>query len=576
MSFRYLILAAMFVVGFVILKNWSEFSDQQRLQDQLANNTSQAAMQIDNSGDIPTVSQNKNTLPENIASANNEGVVSVETDVLTVKISPQGDLVFVSLKNHKQNLKALEGAGDNQFVILEQGKKRNYIMQSGLVGKNGTDTQDARATYKTELTNYELQPGQDKLEVNLVHTQKNGAVITKQYVFRPNDYLIDVNYIVDNKSSQPWQGVFYGQIKRDGSEDPSMGMGGLGLQPFLGIATTTDETRFEKFDFGDIDKSIEKGKPFTQKKSDAWIAMIQHYFLSAWIAPKGVDYDYAALKTSNGEYLARLTSPSVQVNPKETNTFNSQFYVGPKDQYRLEKVAKGIDLSVDYSFLWWVAQPLYRLLNFFATGRIHMFGIDKQVFPGVGNWGIAIILLTLLVKALFFKLNQKAYGSMARMKKFAPKMQSIKEQYPDDRQKQSQAMMALYKKEKINPMGGCLPMLVQMPVFLALYWVLMESVELRHAPFFGWIQDLSARDPWFILPIIMGASMWFQQKLNPTPADPMQAKVMQWLPVIFSVFFLFFPAGLVLYWVVNNILSIAQQWYITRQIEREEKRAAPA
>jgi YidC/Oxa1 family membrane protein insertase len=268
--------------------------------------------------------------------------------------------------------------------------------------------------------------------------------------------------------------------------------------------------------------------------------------------------------------LGRFKSQVVSIPANNQGEIKAQFYVGPKDQYTLEKISDNLDLSVDYSFLWMVAQPLYAILYFFNEGTLHAFGLEMDVFGGVGNWGFSIILLTILVKALFFGLNAKAYRSMAKMRAIQPKMMDIKNLYGDDRQKQSQEMMKLYQTEGVNPIGGCLPMLVQMPVFIALYWVLLESVELRHAPFIGYIKDLSAMDPYFIMPLIMGASMWFQQKLNPPPPDPMQAKVMQFLPIIFTFFFLFFPSGLVLYWVVNNILSIAQQWVITRNIEKAQ------
>jgi YidC/Oxa1 family membrane protein insertase len=280
---------------------------------------------------------------------------------------------------------------------------------------------------------------------------------------------------------------------------------------------------------------------------------VQHYFISAWIPANPGQYHYSTKVTSNGDNLIRYTGSPVELAAGASGQFNSQFYAGPKDQYRLKEIAAGLDLTVDYGWLWWICQPLFWILT-----QIHKF---------VGNWGWSIILLTVLVKGAFFHLSAASYRSMAKMRKVAPKMTQIRELYADDKQKQSQEMMALYQKEKVNPLGGCLPILIQMPVFISLYWVLMESVELRHAPWLGWIKDLSTMDPYYILPLIMGASMFVQQKLNPAPPDPMQAKIMQWMPVFFTFFFLWFPAGLVLYWVVNNLLSILQQWIITRQIE---------
>jgi YidC/Oxa1 family membrane protein insertase len=290
-----------------------------------------------------------------------------------------------------------------------------------------------------------------------------------------------------------------------------------------------------------------------QTMAGGWVAILQHYFVSAWIPDAQQVHHYSSTVTRNHDNIIRYTSPAITLAAGEQGSTKAQLYVGPKDQYSLEEISAGLELTVDYGFLWWIAQPLFWVLT--------------QMHKLFGNWGWAIIGVTVMVKAIFFHLNTVAYKSMANMRKAGPKMQRIKEMYGDDRQKMSQEMMSLYKKEKINPLGGCLPILVQMPVFIALYWVLMESVELRHAPWIGWIHDLSVMDPYYILPLIMGASMFIQQKLNPTPPDPMQAKVMQWMPVLFTFFFLFFPAGLVLYWVVNNVLSIAQQYVITKRIE---------
>jgi YidC/Oxa1 family membrane protein insertase len=320
------------------------------------------------------------------------------------------------------------------------------------------------------------------------------------------------------------------------------------MQPFLGVATMTNEKPYLKIAFDDLQED-----PLNTVVEGGWIAVVQHYFISAWVPPNPGQYRYSTKVTSNGDNLIRYTGSELTLAAGERGQFSSQFYAGPKDQYRLKEIAPGLDLTVDYGWLWWIAQPLFWILT--------------QIHKLVANWGWSIILLTVLVKAAFFHLSAASYRSMAKMRKVTPKMTQIREQYADDKQKQSQEMMALYQKEKVNPLGGCLPILIQMPVFIALYWVLMESVELRHAPWLGWIKDLSTMDPYYILPLIMGASMFFQQKLNPPPPDPTQAKIMQLMPVFFTFFFLWFPAGLVLYWVVNNLLSIAQQWVITRRIE---------
>jgi YidC/Oxa1 family membrane protein insertase len=325
--------------------------------------------------------------------------------------------------------------------------------------------------------------------------------------------------------------------------------GAFGIASFLGAAIHLPESPYHKLPFDDMAES-----PLKQTVQGGWIAFVQHYFLTAWIPAAGQQNQFAT-RSADGMHLGWFTAPTQTVAPNAEGTFSARFYAGPKDQYRLRKVSPGLDLSVDYGWLWWIAQPL-----FYCLTKIHGW---------LGNWGWSIVVLTIGVKALFFWLNAKAYTSMANMRRVQPKLLEIRERYADDKQKQSQEMMSLYKTEKINPLGGCLPVIVQMPVFLALYWVLLESVELRHAPWIGWIKDLSAMDPIFVLPLIMGATMYLQQKLNPPPPDPMQAKVMQFMPIMFTVFFLWFPAGLVLYYIVNNVLSIAQQYVITKRVVKD-------
>jgi len=471
--------------------------------------------------------------------------ITVSTDVLRVRIDLNGgDITEVALKDYPARL-------DNPavpFLLLEDNQRRTYVAQSGLIGRDGIDT-SARARYRSSKTEYELDSEQT-LTVDLVAEADADVTITKRFVFTRGDYLIRVEYLIDNQSDARWQANMFGQIKRDASDDPSAELSsGMGMVPFLGSATTLPDERFAKFDFEDMAE-----KPLKEKIRGGWIAMIQHYFLSAWIPNPALTHSYSTRVTPAGFNIAGFVSPATVVDPGATASVGADFYAGPKDQYRLAEISEYLDLSVDYGWLWWIAQPLFWLL-------IKIYGF-------VGNWGVAIILLTVAIKAAFFQLSATSYRSMAKMRSVGPKIQAIRERYPDDKQKQSQEMMTLYRKEKINPLSGCLPILVQMPVFIALYWVLMESVELRQAPFFGWIDDLSVMDPYFILPLIMGASMWFQQKLAPPPPDPMQAKLMQWMPIVFTFFFLWFPAGLVLYWVTNNLLSIAQQWFITRQIEK--------
>ena len=478
--------------------------------------------------------------------------IRVSTDVLELRIDPEGgDIVYLALNEYHRELNTPE----QPFVLLQRDPRHLYVSQSGLVGRDGIDS-NGRARFASSRNHYQLYEGDEELVVDLEYLGEGEVGITKRFTFRPGDYLIDVEYLVDNRSDQRWQANLFGQFKRDGSDDPSTSSsGGIGLVPFLGAALTQPDERFSKFDFEDMEE-----QPFRKQLPGGWVAMVQHYFLSAWIPAAQQSHTYSTRMTAAGFYIGGFTSPALVLEPGQSGATGAGFYAGPKDQYRLKEISPYLDLSVDYGWLWWIAQPLFWLLI--------------KIFSLVGNWGVAIILLTVLIKAAFFQLSAASYKSMANMRRVQPQMVDIKERYAEDKQKQSQAMMELYKKEKINPLGGCLPILVQMPVFIALYWVLMESVELRQAPFFGWIKDLAVMDPYFILPLVMGASMWFQQRLNPPPPDPMQAKIMQWLPIIFTFFFLWFPAGLVLYWVSNNLLSILQQWFITHRIEKAASQGA--
>lgn len=471
--------------------------------------------------------------------------ITVTTDLLELVIDLNGgDVIETALLDYPDNI----DTPDIPFVLLEQNSLRTYTAQSGLVGPDGIDS-SSRAVFDSDAMSYQMQFG-EPLKVTLSHSAGGNVTIHKTFSFTPDNYAVNIAYEVTNNSDSIWRAVPFAQIKRDNSPPPNIDTSGFGMQPFLGAATTTADDRFKKFTFSDMAEDPWKGK-----LEGGWIAMIQHYFVAAWIPSDQETHAYSTRQTSGGLNIAGFTSPALVVAPGMTGRWQGTLYVGPKNQYALAELATHLDLVVDYGWLWWIAQPLFWLLT--------------KIQSVVTNWGVAIIMLTVLVKAVFFQLSAASYRSMAKMRKVQPKMVAIREQYAEDKQKQSQAMMELYKKEKINPMGGCLPILIQMPVFIALYWVLMESVELRQAPFALWIDDLSAMDPYFVLPLMMGASMFFMQKLNPPPPDPMQAKIMQWLPVVFTFFFLWFPSGLVLYWVVNNLLSMAQQFVITRRIERE-------
>jgi YidC/Oxa1 family membrane protein insertase len=573
---RIALLGVLFLIGFMLITEYAQFRQDKSRENiltqensfetdtTLINDNNQTAT-VNTESDVPVIADNNDIQIPSVLTPTTL-LINVNTDKFSLKINPNGgDIVELALNEHYAHI----DTPNIPFALLEENKRRSYIAKSGLIGTNGTDTSKGRPLFATSQNTYRLNDGEDTLQVDL-QLDQNGNRITKRFIFNRDSYLINVEYIIDNKSDSPFSAAFYGQIIRDNSQDPAAdSASGMGMQPYLGFATTTADERFKKIDFDDV-----KEKSFAGTSIEGgWIAMIQHYYLSAWIGDQSANNNYSTRVNRSGYNIAQVTGPVISVAAGTQGIINNAFYAGPKDQYELESIAENLDLSVDYGWLWFIAQPLYALLYFFNNGEFHAFGIDKEIFSGLGNWGFSIIVLTILVKALFFSLNAKAYRSMAKMRAIQPKMLEMREKFGDDKQKQSQEMMKLYKTEGVNPIGGCLPMLVQMPVFIALYWVLLESVELRHAPFIGYIQDLSAMDPYFIMPLIMGASMFIQQKLNPPPPDPMQAKIMQFLPVIFTFFFLFFPAGLVLYWVVNNILSIAQQWVITKHIigEAEKK-----
>ncbi len=469
-------------------------------------------------------------------------LIEVITDTLKVVIDPRGgDIIHVDLPKYLANI----DNPDIPFTLLEQNSERTYVAQSGLTGKNGTDIK-ARPMYQATQSKFELEDGQDQLQVVMSLSDVTGSKIRKVYTFDRNSYLINLTYMVDNQGKSPWSANLFGQIKRDRSDDPNKTTD-MGMSAYLGPAFSLAEDKYLRYDFGDMENTN-----FKRQAPAGWVAMLQHYFVSAWIPSPNATHTYST-RISQGNYIAGFVSPSLNLAPGESGSVSAKFYAGPKIQDTLKAIAPNLNLVVDYGWLWWIAQPLFVLM--------------KAMHDLVNNWGVAILLVTLCVKAIFFYPSAISYRSMAKMRALAPEITKLKERFGDDRQKMSQAVMELYKREKANPISGCFPILIQMPVFLGLYWMLMESVELRHAPFFLWINDLSVMDPYFVLPLIMGGSMFVQQLLNPTPPDPMQAKIMKMLPVVFTIFFLWFPSGLVLYWVCNNILSIAQQYVITRRIE---------
>ncbi len=468
-------------------------------------------------------------------------LVRVSTGAMEVWIDRLGgDIVRVRLPRYPVSI----DEQNEPFLLLDTRADHVYVAQSGLIGRDGPDGRAQRPLYEASATELSLPTGG---ELRLT-TLQNSIEIHKVFVFTADDYLVSIKYEVVNHSDKPFEAVQFAQLKRDSRDLKSGSSYTLGPRPYLGAALTTADERYHKLKFSSLDEA-----PFDATVAGGWIAIVQHYFIGAWVANAGEENKYYGQKREDGNYIVGFKGPVVQVAPGATGSFSAGFYAGPKDQGRLEAIAPNLNLTVDYGFLWWIAVPLFHLLEW-------LHGV-------VSNWGVAIILLTLLVKLALYPLSAASYKSMANMRRVAPQMKRLQERYADDRQKLSQEMMGFYKKEKINPLGGCLPMLLQMPVFISLYWVLFESVELRQAPFFLWIRDLAVMDPYFVLPILMGGSMFLTQALNPPVPDPVQARVMKFMPIMFTVMFLFFPAGLVLYWLVNNLLSLAQQWFITRQIE---------
>ncbi|EPF81714.1 membrane protein insertase, YidC/Oxa1 family domain [Acinetobacter rudis CIP 110305] len=565
---RFAILGAMLVTAYLLILAWQKdygHDSNKKVE------TPAAVVAHDVSADLPnaqSTAANSDIPQANIAAQPNtaapaavtQQLISVETDLYHLWINPKGgDIVRIELLTHDKNKDS-----ELPFVMLESDPQRTYVAQSGLIGLNGPDGSRAgRPNFEVEKTNFSLadvkvqkdKDGKDikVLTVPMVYKTADGVEIIKSYKFTPGTYPINVSYQVVNRSTQPWQGQMFGQIKRDNSEDPGKSDQGIfTLGTFLGGAWGTPDEHYNKLKFDNFNE--EKLNVETQK---GWVAVVQHYFVSAWIpgdfGNKPVKLE--SRKSADGMNIIGFTSPTINVPSGKAITVDATFYSGPKVQSELKDLADGLNQTVDYGWLWPIAKLLFMGLQFFHNI--------------VGNWGWSIILLTILVKLILWPLSSKSYRSMAKMRVIAPEMQRMKEEFGEDRMRFSQEMMALYKREQVNPLSGCLPLLLQMPIFLALYWVLMESVELRHAPWMLWIQDLSAMDPWFILPLLMGVTMFVQQMLNPQPADPMQAKVFKIMPIMFTVFMLFFPAGLVLYWIVNNSITILQQGFINKSVERD-------
>jgi YidC/Oxa1 family membrane protein insertase len=488
-------------------------------------------------------------VPTQTAPAAPREQVSVTTDLFKAVIDGEGATV-----NHLELLQYEETEGSSKHVVLfdNSSPATRYVAQTGLLNQGGSDRFPNHLTPMTPKAGpREMAPGQDTLEVSFESEPSGGLKYVKTYVFRRADYAIRVRHEVVNVSDQPRDAQLYLQLLRHGTVASSTM---FGTNTFTGPAAYTEEKKFHKLDFADITKNKVEPPPAA---NDGWIAMVQHYFVSAWLlkgdpASEQLRREFRVKDLGNNLYTVAMVATLPKIDPGQTQVVNTALFAGPEEEQKLEAIAPGLDLVKDYGIFAIISKPLYWLLY--------------QLHGILGNWGWAIVALVVLLKAAFYWLNAKAYASMAKMKAVNPKIMEMRERLKDKPQEMQQEMMRIYKTEKVNPMGGCFPILIQIPVFIALYWVLLSSVEMRHAPWIGWITDLSAPDPWYILPIVMTLTSLFQTWLNPTPPDPMQAKLMWIMPLAFSVMFIFFPAGLVLYWITNNVLSIAQQWFINKRL----------
>ena len=547
-SQRSFLLIGLALVSFLLWDQWQKDYGPHPVQPAA---TEQASVEAGNEGvpssvpmsdDIPASSNEDvpGVTPE--AKPNAARMIHVLTDTLDLQIDlVGGDVIKANLVKFPLTQESTE-----TYSLLRP-TDGLYVAQSGLIGRDGPDAnRSGRPRYDAEQQEFVMQG--DTLSVPLTWQNADGVAVTKTYNFTKGSHDIALTYTIANNSSQTTTFQQYAQLKQT-TQVPDGG--NMFMPTYRGAAYGTDEDRYEKYPFDDIED-----KNLKVSTAGGWVSMLEHYFVSAWVPPQSQTNNLYSKLVQNQYAIIGFTGTPVNVNAGDTVTVGSELYLGPKDQDTLEGLANGLDLTVDYGILWWLSKPLFALLQF-----LHSL---------VGNWGVAIILITVVVKGAMYPLTKKQYESMARMRNLAPKMQQLKDRFGDDRQKMSQAMMELYRKEKVNPMGGCLPIILQMPIFLALYWVLLESVELRHADFFLWITDLSVKDPYFVLPVLTGASMWLLQKLQPTTVtDPMQQKIMQFMPVAMSVFFLWFPAGLVLYWLVSNIITLVQAKLIYAAMEKK-------
>ena len=543
MDTRRLILFVIF--SFSIMMLWDSWQRKNAPVVDVAQQAQQQAQQEVPTSNAPNATNTSDTAA--VSNTTGDGSFKLETgqriQVATDLFNAEIDTIGGDLRRLVLNKHSAEETKDGNFVLMSDAQKPMlYIAQTGLMGNN---LPNHKSVFTRTATSYKMATDAASQEVRLSWVG-DGITVDKIYTFHRGSYVIDVSYQINNGSATAITPSVYYQIVHDSESKQGSAM----MPTFTGGAYYTDADKFKKIKFGDMAEDS-----LSKSSKDGWIGLIEHYFASAWIAKAGVSREFYTKQLAENIFAVGVITPAASIGAGSRADIKAQLFAGPQTEKDLSTAAPGLEFAVDYGWLTVVAKPLFWVLT--------------KLNDLVHNWGVAIILLTVLIKAAFYPLSAKSYKSMAQMRELAPRLQSMKEKFGDDKQKMQQAMMEMYRTEKINPMSGCLPILVQIPVFIALYWMILGSVELRHAPFFGWIQDLSAIDPYYVLPILMGATMIIQTSLNPAPTDPIQAKVMKVMPVVFSIFFFFFPAGLVLYWLVNNILSIAQQWYVNKAIHAE-------
>ncbi|QWE28727.1 membrane protein insertase YidC [Polynucleobacter sp. AM-7D1] len=555
MDYKKTILWAIFSMsGILLFNNWQVHEGKPSMFGGSPVNTAVVADKTTaNKIDIPSPVQNPSIPAPNQTSMVVAGAIEtaekfvLKNDVLILEISANGGTIIDAILPKQLTPEK------KQVELFQYTLNHKYFARSGLIALGNVDLPNHTSTFKLSQSG---KDGSGNPFIVLV-SERNGVKLEKTFVLSAGSYVVDVGHRVTQSNANAAPLVLYTEIVRDASQEQKIGPfdGAFSASTFTGPATYTEKEKFNKLEFTAIDKNKITIPTQVPAGDPAWIAMVQHYFASAWIPSDKAARDIYAGKIDNNLYRIGMQVPLGVVAPGTTVVEKAKLFVGPQEERVLETIAPGFELLKDYGYLTILAKPIFWLLD-----NIHSY---------VGNWGWSIILLTILIKLVFFPLSAASYKSMARMKEVQPRLLTMREQYKGDPQKLNQAMMEMYRKEKINPLGGCLPVVIQIPVFIALYWVLLSSVEMRNAPWIGWIHDLSVPDPYYILPIIMAASMFVQTKLNPTPPDPIQAKVMMYMPLVFSVMFFFFPAGLVLYWVVNNLLSIAQQWQINQMFGKK-------